>query len=91
VFFSGSRYLGLGIYSATLRSGTTVTVTTLPLPAQAPLAGYHRRLVGERLDLVAARHLRNPTAFWELCDDNNAVSPDALGAAARIGIRAGES
>jgi hypothetical protein len=87
VFFPGSRYLPLGTYSATRRDGTTVTVTRLPLPSPARLAGYHRRLVGERLDLVAARHLKDATAFWRLCDDNDAVSPDALGAAPLVGIR----
>lgn len=86
MFFAGSRYLNLGTYTATRRDGTVVTVTRLPLPVQAPLAGYHQRMVGERLDLVAARHLKDPTAFWRLCDENNAVSPDALGATPLIGI-----
>jgi len=86
VFFPGSRYLQLGTYAATRRDGTAVTVTSLPLPTPARLVGYHRRLVGERLDLVAARHLKDPTAFWRLCDDNDAVSPDALGAAPLVGI-----
>jgi hypothetical protein len=86
VFFPGSRYLPLGTYAATRRDGTTVTVTRLPLPAPARVVGYHRRMVGERLDLVAARHLKDATAFWRLCDANDAVSPDALGAAPLIGI-----
>jgi hypothetical protein len=91
VFFSGSRYLGLGTYGVTRRDGTTVTVTRLPLPAGGPLLGYHRRLVGERLDLVAARHLKDPTAFWQLCDANDSVSPDALGAAPLVGVAAKRS
>jgi len=86
VFFPGSRYLPLGTYTATRRDGTTVRVTRLPLPARVRLAGYHRRMVGERLDLVAARHLKDATAFWRLCDANDAVSPDALGAVPLVGI-----
>ena len=86
MFFPGSRYLQLGTYAATRRDGTTVTVTRLPLPVRVRLAGYHRRMVGERLDLVAARHLKDATAFWRLCDENDAVSPDALGAAPLVGI-----
>jgi len=86
LFFPGSRYLPLGTYTATRRDGTTVRVTRLPLPAQVRLAGYHRRMVGERLDLVAARHLKDATAFWRLCDENDSVSPDALGAAPLVGI-----
>jgi hypothetical protein len=90
VFAPGTRYVGLGIYTVTLRDGTTVTATRLPLPAGTAVAGYHRRLVGERLDLIAARHLQDPTAFWQLCDANDTVSPDALGAAPLVGIPRGE-
>jgi hypothetical protein len=86
MFFSGSRYRPLETYTATRRDGTTVTVTRLPLPVRVRLAGYHRRMVGERLDLVAARHLKDATAFWRLCDVNDALSPDALGATPLVGI-----
>jgi hypothetical protein len=89
VFFPGSRYEKLGTYAATRRDGTTVTVTRLPLPAMPPLLGYHARAEGERLDLVAARHLKDPTAFWRLADANNAVAPDALAASPLIGIPGG--
>ena len=41
----------------------------------ASLIGFHRRLKGQRLDLIASRYLADPTAFWRLCDANNALAP----------------
>jgi hypothetical protein len=89
MFFPGSRYEKLASYTATRRDGTSVTVIRLPLPSSPPLAGYHERSEGERLDLVAARHLKDATAFWRLADANNAVVPDSLAAAPLIGIPLG--
>ena len=86
MFFPGSRYANLVSYTVTLPNGTTVSVTRLPLPTQSTLIGYHRRLQGQRLDLIASRYLANPTAFWKLCDANNAMVPDALAAHDLIGI-----
>ena len=86
MFFPGSRYANLVSYTVTLPNGTTVAVTRLPLPTQSTLIGYHRRLQGQRLDLIASRYLANPTAFWKLCDANNAMVPDALAAHDLIGI-----
>ena len=86
MFFPGSRYANLVSYTVTLPNGTTVSVTRLPLPTQSTLIGYHRRLQGQRLDLIASRYVANPTAFWKLCDANNAMVPDALAAHDLIGI-----
>jgi len=63
-----------------------VTATRLPLPLNDPVIGFHRRTNDQRLDLIAYHFLANPTAFWRLCDANNSVVPDALGARALIGI-----
>lgn len=90
MFFAGSRYEKLVTYTATRRDGRSVTVVRLPLPVRLPLAGYHERREGERLDLVAARHLKDATAFWRLADANNAVVPDSLAAARLIGIPSGD-
>jgi hypothetical protein len=44
----------------------------------------------ERLDLVAARTLGDPTQFWRICDANNTMNPidltDELGKAIRVPI-----
>ena len=86
MFFPGSRYEKTGTYQITRPDGTTLAVTRLPLPLNSPLLGFHRRLEGQRLDLIASRYLRDATVFWRLCDANNAVAPDALAAHDLIGI-----
>lgn len=86
MFFAGSRYENAGTYNITTPDGKTVTVTKIPLPTKKPLLGYHRRLEGQRLDLIASYYLKDPNAFWQLCDANNAVVPDALATHDLIGI-----
>ncbi len=84
--FPGSRYVTMVAYTIKKADGTVVSVTRLPLPVQTPLLGYHRRLQGERLDLIASHYLSDATTFWRLCDANNAMAPDALGSHDLIGI-----
>ncbi len=86
MFFDGSRYEKAGTITVTKADGTVVTVTKLPLPATKPLLGFHRRLEGQRLDLIAARYQTDATAFWKLCDANNTMVPDALSVHDLIGI-----
>jgi hypothetical protein len=88
MFQSNSRYFKLTTYTVTLPDGRVVTATRLPLPQPLPLAGFHRRTQGDRLDLLAARYLNDPTLFWRLCDANNDPVPDALAARPLIGIPA---
>jgi hypothetical protein len=89
MFSPNSRYAGLATYAVTMPDGTMVTATRLPLPDPLALAGYHRRVVGDRLDLLAARYLKDPTFFWQLCDSNNAPVADALNARDLIGVPRG--
>jgi hypothetical protein len=50
----------------------------LPPPgATAPLA-LHSVSAQDRLDLVTARYLGDPTAFWQVADANAALDPDEL-------------
>lgn len=86
MFFPGSRYADLPTYSVTTSKGEVVAAVTLPLPVQRPLRGFHRRLEGQRLDLIANRYLSDPTGFFRLCDANGAIAPDALGARELCGI-----
>lgn len=86
MFFAGSRYATAGSYSIPDSAGRIVAVTRIPLPAPAPLRGYVRRAQGQRLDLIGYEFLRDPTAFWKLCDANNAVSPDALVTRDLVGV-----
>ena len=86
MFFPGSRYETIGTYTVTLPNGKTVRATKLPHPRPNRLLGYHRRLEGQRLDLIANRYLKDATAFWQLCDANDAILPDALAARDLVGI-----
>jgi hypothetical protein len=86
MFFPGSRYEKMVAYQVTTSDGTVVAATRLPLPANAPLLGLHPRQSGQRLDLIAAHFLSNATAFWQLCDANNSLVPDALTNHSLVGI-----
>jgi hypothetical protein len=87
MFASDSRYYRLQTYTVTIPNGTVVKATRLPSPpASLPLAGYHSAKSGERLDLLAARYLNDPTLFWKLCDANGTQSAPALEMRPLIGI-----
>jgi hypothetical protein len=86
MFFPGSRYEKTGTYVVTLADRSTALVVRLPQPRPAALIGYHPRIEGDRLDLLAARYLADPTTFWRLCDADDAVVPGALEARSLIGI-----
>lgn len=80
LFAPTSRYYGLG--TATLEAGG-VTVRYLlrrfvPPPERFQLLQEHTVLQGERIDVVTARYLGDPTLFWRLCDANRAMRPDQL-------------
>lgn len=78
MFSAISRYANAGRYQVTLADGSAVTVTRIPpLVPRTPI-GWHRRTDGERLDLIAYHYLKDATAAWQLCEANNAISPDAL-------------
>ena len=89
MFAPNSRYYTIGTYSITLPDGRVVTATKLPQPNPLALAGFHRQVAGDRLDLLAARYLKDPTVFWKICDSNNAPSADALNARDLVGIPKG--
>jgi hypothetical protein len=86
MFFPGSRYTNLLTYSVTTPAGATVKATTLPLPSTPAVRGFHRRLQGQRLDLLANFYVTDPTAFWRLCDTSGAIAPDALAVRNLVGI-----
>jgi hypothetical protein len=92
VFFPGSRYEKTGTYQVVRPDGTTLAVSKLPLPPapeRVRLFGYHPRQDDQRLDHIANHYLADPTAFWRLCDANDAVVPDALAAGPLVGIPRG--
>jgi len=86
MFTPNSRYAKAGTYVLTKPDGAHVMATKIPLPTTPAVIGEHRKLDGQRLDLIAAHYLADATAFWRLCDANNSVVPDALAAHALIAI-----
>lgn len=78
MFTPNSRYANAGTYQVPLADGSVVTATRIPLPESRHPIGMHPRAEGERLDLTAYRYLQDPTRFWQLCEANDAVVPDAL-------------
>jgi hypothetical protein len=86
VYPPASRYFKAETYQAVTAEGATVTALVLPRRSPPPLAGYHPRSDGDRLDLLAVRYLDEPTGFWRLCDVNNAMVAGALEARALIAI-----
>ena len=84
--FPGSRYSSSNTYTVQCPNGASVTVLQIPLPGPAVTRGYYRRIGLQRLDGIANAFLQDATAFWRLCDANNSVVPDALGARSLIGI-----
>jgi len=86
MIFPGSRYEKSGTFVLTRSDGMMIQSLRLPLPGPALVQGYYRRSEGQRLDLIANAFLKDATAFWRLCDANNAVVPDSLAARDLIGI-----
>jgi hypothetical protein len=86
MFFPGSRYEKAETYTLSRADGSKIKVVKLPLPTHPAVLGFHPRLDGQRLDLLANFYLKDATTFWRLCDANNAQCPDALAAHGQIGI-----
>ncbi len=87
MFSPGSRYLSAGQpYQVTLPDGSQVLATPLPLRTRPDVQGYHPLGSTDRLDLLAFRYLDDATAFWQLCDANNAMVAGTLAARPLIAI-----
>lgn len=86
MFDAKSRYAKAATYVVKDARGRTVTVVAPPPPPDQVLLGIHLLKQGERLDLLAARYLNDPTGFWRIAEENNAMLPEALTEAREIEI-----
>jgi hypothetical protein len=86
MFDSKSRYAKAETYVVKDARGRTVTVVAPPPPPDQVLLGIHLLKQGERLDLLAARYLNDPTGFWRIAEENNVMLPEALTEAREIEI-----
>lgn len=50
----------------------------VPAPDEFALLREHLIVQGDRLDVLAARHIGDAELFWRLCDANGAMRPDEL-------------
>jgi hypothetical protein len=76
-----SRYAAQPVLEADRGDGVTVRYVAprlLPEPAQLTVATRHRTVDGDRLDLLAWRHLGGPTSWWMIADANRVTHPAAL-------------
>jgi hypothetical protein len=76
-----SRYARVGAATLLLPDGITVPYLRrrfVPPPERYSAIGEHRVADGERLDVIAAILLGDPTQFWRLCDANLAMRPEEL-------------
>ncbi len=76
-----SRYYGIEIKSLTRDDGQVLAYLArrfVPQSAGFALLHLHEVVEGERIDLVAARELGDPEAYWRICDANDAMRPADL-------------
>ena len=82
-----SRYATVGMSTYPLPDGTTFSYLRrrfVPPPERFSTIGRHRVVDGERLDVITALLLGDPTQFWRLCDANLAMRPEELEQPERI-------
>ncbi|MGK5444208.1 hypothetical protein ACSNN7_20650 [Micromonospora sp. URMC 105] len=56
----------------------------VPPAERLATAGWEQVADGDRVDLLAARTVGDPTAFWQLCDANGAFDPAELEQPGRV-------
>ncbi len=85
MFETTSRYYALETAIAEIAApdGTTRTLSYrrrrfLPPPGEGETVVEHSYAQGERLDVITARYLGDPTQFWRICDANLVLRPGEL-------------
>ena len=78
MFEHTSRYYNLKTTTYTTPGGRQIQYVLrrfLPRPEDLPLLYYVQVQQDDRLDLITARVLGAPEAFWRICDANRAFHP----------------
>ena len=96
LFDASSRYFGIDTLNYVTTAGKQIVYIKrrfLPPDNSFQTLQQHTVTQGERLDVLAAKYLGDPTLFWQLCDANNAMRPEELtetaGRTIRITLPAG--
>ena len=80
-FPATSRYTGLATATLQTPDGKNIIYLTrrfVPSPDRFALLQLYTVTQADRLDNIASQFLGDPTAFWRLCDANNAMRPEEL-------------
>ena len=81
MFDATSRYAAVETATLSDREGRAIAYKRrrfLPHGATLPLLVEITVAQGDRLDLITARTLGDPEAFWRICDANDALDPAEL-------------
>jgi len=81
MFETNSRYANLPVLTRTAAGGAPVVYVSrrfLPRAEDLPILAEVTVQSGDRPDLLAARTLGDPTAFWRVADANDAMDPGEL-------------
>ena len=76
-FSDDSKYRAAGTRHVTAPDGRTVRVAEAPRREDTATMGWHHWRQGQRLDLIAYRHLNGAGDWWRLPDHNNQMLPEA--------------
>ncbi len=81
MFDQNSRYHEIPIHTITDRDGREIAYVGRRFPPKGDPARILSEVLvaeGDRLDMIAARALGDPLAFWRICDANHALDPFEL-------------
>ncbi len=81
LFAPNSRYQATATGTWTTADGRTVAYLRrrfVPKPEELAQVGQYTVTQGDRLDIIAARYLGDPTLFWRIADANRALRPEDL-------------
>jgi hypothetical protein len=80
LFAATSRYYGIEVATLDLAGKPVPYVRRrfVPPPEHFQAIQEHTVVQGDRLDNLAGQYLGDATLFWQLCDANRAMRPDAL-------------
>lgn len=90
LFASNSRYWGIATETLVQADGTMVSYIQrrfVPQPQQLAQLQQHTVVQGDRLDILAAAYLGDPTLFWRICDANGAMRPQEVTATPGVTLR----
>ena len=80
-FPQNSRYHTIETKTRELDDGTQIVYLKrrfIPAGEAMTVLREHAIAGGDRLDKLAARFFGDPELFWQICDANNALQPEAL-------------